>query len=443
MFLNILLFILVFSLVFILTLFCMIKKELVKENLYLIIPSICIGLWALYFIVIQVEIHSKLIISQPDFSIIYKCGNQIWTDPADLYKRPFYYLPIWAIVLALTVCLFPFYIASFIFYGFTYILGVLSIREYNKILILKDIGRKFHRFMFLMIISNGFTVFIIFFFGQFKYIILVIFLFVIRRELQYRNNELEKDFKYKLINYSLLAFAIAIFPFFILLLLVYIFQEIPFNELFKKENLKEYVIVIFVFALENFLFFIYPSLIFEFFGLYQKHNKREWKDSQLPNFYLAWINLDDYSLYFIISTIIMVCITFILISLKNNNLKIEDKFGYFSLAVIFISIYARRLFLVLFPFAFLLFIPFFNQDEKSIEFLKKNKFFLIGLLSGFAIYFMDPHHGLIELFFPALEGSKLLEYKWIAFVSIFGVDILILHLKKYNFLHKQRIVHYK
>jgi len=413
-FLNILIFILIFSIVFIVTLFCMIKKELVIENLYLIIPSICIGLWALHFLIFQYQIYNNFIMVQYDFKIIYRCGRQIWINPADLYKTPFYYFPIWAIALAFTVCLFPFNIASFIFFGFTYFLAVLSIREYNKILILMDVRQKIHRFMFLMIISNGFTVYRLFAFGQFKYIILVIFLLVIRRELQYRNNELEKDFKYKLINYSLLAFAIAIFPFFILLLLVYIFQEIPFNELFKKENLKEYAIVISVFALENFLFFIYPTLIFEFFGLYQKFNK---------------------SLFFNISSILMVCTTCVLIYL-NKTLKIEEQFGYFSLVVIFFSMYARRLFLILFPFVFLFFIPFFNQKEKRVDFLKKNKFFLIGLLSGFAIYFMDPHHQLIELFFPVLEGSKLLEYKWIVFTSIFGVDIIILHMKKYDLLHK-------
>ena len=433
MLLYIIIFILIFLIVFILSIFCMVKRELVIDNLYLIIPAICVGLWALHFLILQFQIYNKFYIRLYDFKIVYNCGLHIWTNPTKIYHIGFYYLPSYAVVLATTVCLFPYFIASYIFYSATFILALLSIREYNKILILMEVKKKIHRFIFLMIISNGFTVYRIFAFGQFKYMILVIFLFVIRRELQNRKNQIEKDFKYNFINYSLLAFAIGIFPFFILLFLIYLFQDISFHELLKTENIKKYCLIISIFALENFLFFIYPSLFFDFVGLFQRFNEREWSHRQLPNYYLAWINLDDYSLFFTLSTIFIVIITLVLI--YNKNLRIEEKFGYFSLAVIFISMYARRLFLVLFPLAYLLFIPFLYQEEKDINFFKKNKFFLIGLVSGFAIYFMDPHNQIIEFFFPYLEGAKWIEFRWIIFVCIFGIDILILHMKNYRFMH--------
>ena len=97
--------------------------------------------------------------------------------------------------------------------------------------------------------------------------------------------------------------------------------------------------------------------------------------------------------------------------------------------------YARRLFLILFPLVFLLFIPFLNQDERGIDFFKKNKIFLVGLLSGFLIYSMDPHDQIIEFFFPYLEGSIFIELRWIVIVGIFGWSLLKLHMKNIKLKH--------
>ena len=53
-----------------------------------------------------------------------------------------------------------------------------------------------------------------------------LFFYVLRKELEYRNSNLKKDLKYYFWIYGLLAFAIAIFPYFIFFLLIRLIQKV-------------------------------------------------------------------------------------------------------------------------------------------------------------------------------------------------------------------------
>ena len=127
-----------------------------------------------------------------------------------------------------------------------------------------DVKKQMHRFIFLIIISNGYFIYTQFKFCQFKYLILIIFLVIIRREIQYRKEGKEKDLKYYIINYAILIYAIGVAPYFIFLVFIYLFHDIGFYELTEKVNIQKYCIILILFILENFLFVLYPSLIFEF-----------------------------------------------------------------------------------------------------------------------------------------------------------------------------------
>jgi len=67
----------------------------IKDNLYLIIPIICIGLWALFAL-----IHEGIILKRynenyfNDLTGYYNAGKRIFTKPQDLYKEKIiiYYL---------------------------------------------------------------------------------------------------------------------------------------------------------------------------------------------------------------------------------------------------------------------------------------------------------------------------------------------------------------
>ena len=119
-----------------------------------------------------------------DFFIVYKTGKLIFDKPADLYKpeHMYSYLPVFAMFLSITFSLLPFNIANYSFYIMNIFLGMLFTLEFNRILVLMDVKEKMHRFLFLMIISNGMIIFQLFFLNQFKYIIGVIILFVLKRQ---------------------------------------------------------------------------------------------------------------------------------------------------------------------------------------------------------------------------------------------------------------------
>lgn len=392
----------------------------INEELYIIIPIICIGFWA---IINLIRANFNLAYPQ-DFNIFYRSGKQIFIDPKNLYQvRGYFYLPSFAIFFSLTLSLIPLYLAHYIWYVIIYILGILSIREFNEILILMKVKEKVHRFMFLIIISNGYFVYYIFRFKQTKFLVLLILLYILKREFQIKNNKIETNLKYYLINYGLFVFAISMAPYFIFLLLIYIFHDIHFNDLFKKKNLKIYCIAIIMFLSQNFLFIIFPVLIFEFlnaYGFIRIHG--------IQLFYLReWVSLSQIQLMFatIILTIILIVISFILI--VNNQLTIEKKFAYFSITYLFTGIFSYQIFilLILFSFILFLFVPCLNQNVKGIEFIRCNKILLLGLLIILIISFMPPTFALYVVF-PILSEYPfyiLVNLRWVFLLCILMITL--------------------
>ena len=416
------------------------KLEIIKEKAYLIIPIACVFMWALFNLIHNLLTINSFFIMNNDFYNYYLAGKQMLENPADLYdpKIRYYLLPVFAMVFAISISLFPLIVAQCIFYIFNLILAIMYTLEYNKILSLMGVKKKIHRFMFLMIISNGFIVYFMFYANQFKYISGLIIFYIIRRELHYRKEDKLKDLKFYLINYGLFAFAIATIPPFIFFLLIYLFQDIHISDIFKKYNIKKYGILIFMFLSQNFLIFIFPNYILDIIGLYGRWNKTD-RGNYLPLFYLReWFVLEDYYLLIVISTVVTAIITIIFI--LNNSLKIEEKFGFFSIYCIIFFMFTQRGFIFLFALILLLFIPFLNQEEKGIEFLKKNRILLIGLLSISGIYLMIPNFTIFK-YFPILEQYPyviFINLRWIFLLCGLLGSLLILHTQmfKYNIVEE-------
>ena len=285
--------------------------------------------------------------------------------------------------------------------------------------------------MFLMIISNGFFVHIQFFLLQTKYLVLLILLFIIRREFQYKKEEKEKDLKYYLINYNLFILAIGIAPQFIFYLLIYMFQDIPLNEIFKNENIKKYSLAVVFFVIQNFFFIIYPNQIFEFFkGFYYVSRKKK----KMKLLYLSeWVNISSNlaRTLSILSLITLIIITLILI--YKNKLELQKKFSYFSIAYILIGVqfYHTAVSLIFFSFVLLLFVPYLDQDAKGIEFVKNNKILLIGVFSILIIFFLS-HEFIIYRFIQEPKDyplSILDNIRFIILISIMLISIILLELK--------------
>ena len=139
MFFYVLLFIIFFLIAFLVCFFCLIKKNLVIENLYLIIPAICIGFWAFYSYFSQDPSN----IYKWDLYVVYMVGRQVLTNPAHIYDVPTYlYMPNFAILMAIIISLFPYSMAYYIFFIYNYVWGILANREFNKVLILMDVKKK-------------------------------------------------------------------------------------------------------------------------------------------------------------------------------------------------------------------------------------------------------------------------------------------------------------
>jgi len=352
------------------------QNYLNKGILYVLIPIICFIFWGLYsgpFMIL-------------DFSCFYLAGRKILINPANLYKVPRYvYLPSFAIFFAVTFSLLPYQVSLFAFLIFNYITGVVAILEFNKILILMDVKQKVHRFIFLFLISNGFYIWVIFYFNHFKFLVFLILLFIIRREIQYRTEGKEKNRNYYIINYGLFIFMLGMSPYFVFLLIIYIFQEIQVKDLFKKENLEIYFIVVIWFVIQNFTFILYPWQIFEAlkgFNLPVTHI-----EGHYPFYLLYLIALTAAQMLVLnyIFAVILAIITMVLIYLRR--LTIEEKFSFFLLAYLFFGITSApdTIAYICLSFVLLLFVPFLKQDFSGYEFFHKNLVFLIGVISFFLI----------------------------------------------------------
>ncbi|TFG25712.1 MAG: hypothetical protein EU529_00430 [Promethearchaeota archaeon] len=392
---------------------------------------ICIGIWAIHSLII---VYHNPQISYYDFDIYYYSGRQLLIDPNRLYKKrsslfvTIAYLPFFLMLWAISLSLLPYYISYFIWYILNYIFAVLFILEFNKILKLLGVKEKIHRFLFLIVISNGFLIFFQFFFSQSKFFVGAILFFILRREIQYKKEEKEKDFKYKFITYFLFVMIVGMIPYFLFLLLIFIFHDIPFGKLFEKENLKTYGLVLLIFLAQNFLFFIYPGLIFDFFLISQYFHNLQFF---LPHYYLIFIN----KIFFIpiiariIVSLIFLILMYVIIGflLITKKLKIHEKFSYFALSFIFLNYLAFKILIILLPLILLLFIPFFHQDEIEIDFIKKNKYILIGLISVLGIYLTWDGIVPINLHYPNLFGGNA---GWLIFTVLLGICLLKLHLDK-------------
>jgi len=434
-------FFIVFSSIFYITYVCIFvffktKVEYIKANLYIIIPIYCVFCWAMYYVVIG-DFFKYVAY---DFTNYYYCGKQVLKDPMNLYNPNiineglsygYKYLPSFAIFIGIPISFIPIEWGYRIFYIVNILFGVVFTILFNQVLRLMNLKNKIHRFLFLIVISNGWLVLQLYDNNQLKYLIGLIILFVIKRELQFKANDLKKDLKYYTIHYNLLIFIVGMAPYFIFLLLIYLFHDIPKKVLIKTINIKKYCIIIASFIAQNFLFVLYPRLIFEFYAMYLRELKRV--DSKLKHFYVEYlidnfIFLSNTQKSFISITMNIILYIIVLILVFNKRMELTEKFGIYSVSTLVLNYIAYRISLILFPLICLLFIPYLNQDKKGLDFIKKNKTIFIALISILLLY-LTPNKNALQ--YPYFEGV----YLFCLFYAIILVScVLILYIKHEKFL---------
>jgi hypothetical protein len=394
----------------------------------LIIPSICIGLWAIYALV-----DWNFNPMAGDFNIFYDAGRQILINPAKLYEvRGYRYMPSFALFFSISISLIPQKTAAYyVFFIFNYFLGVLTVLLFNKILMLMEVNKSINRFLFLIIISNGYFVYYQFVFNQSKYLTFVILLFILTRELDSIKYYTNKDMRYYFVNYFLFVFAMGMAPYFIFFLIIYLFHDIKKSEILHHINVKKYGLVVLLFVLQNFLFILYPHTVYKFLEGYYRPEKRP---QYLKILYLReWVQLTSTQIriFTLISTTILSLISIILVYM--NHLKIEEKFAYFALAYIFIGIFSYEflLALILFSLVLLLFVPYLNEEFDGIDFIRDNKIPLMGILSIGIIYFAYSKFILFS-FIPNLKEFPLNIFYYARWIFLLAIMMSSLILLKYR-----------
>lgn len=408
---SFLLFLIFFSLTLLILL--TLKKEMITNNIYLIIPAICITIWFLYFLFFYFDC------GEGDFWCFYYGGRQVYINPLRIYDaKGFVYLPNIAFLFAISISLLPYYFSFNIFLIFNYIIALLILVEYDKILISMELKQKIQRFMFLMIISNGVFVFRQFQWNQTKYILFFLLIFILRREIQFNKFEKEKDLKFYLINYGLLIIAIGLAPYFIFLLFIYVFEGISKKDILNKKNVQRYIIAVLMFCAQNFVFFLAPS---QFFHYIENFNMPDVRGDIFDNLiYLKGLITVPSEIMPLMTFLFVFALSIVsLIIIFKKELIIYERFGFFFLAYIFLGIHSLQtyLYLLLYSFVLLLFVPFLKKNEKGFEWVKQNKFIIISLVS-------------ITLILNEFRFPWAIKYTVLILLSLMMVCLILLYNKK-------------
>lgn len=404
---------------------------LIKKNLYLIIPIVILSLWAL----ISLIKDNFSLFGPNDFPFFYYGGKYIYTEPEKIpFGSGFYWTVNFAVAFSL-ISLFEYKIALWIFFFIIYIFGVLLLLEFNKILELKNVNNKFNRFLFLLVICNGIYIFQVFDYLQKKFISLFLLLLLIRREIEIRtHNNNSNNLKFQIIQFNILIFALGMEPQFSPLGIIYLLNNMSIKSIFSKDQLKKYTLVIIIFIGQNFMFLIYPNLIFRF--LEGVNNAPQYTDITNIHLYtltpeiivkekisiygcdmlriLLVLNI-NVSIVFI--SLILIAIFTIAISFKSNIL-LEKKIGYFCLFSVFFSVYVyHTIYIIVLPLITLLFIGDLEVLEdylafsSYIKYMKKNRLYLLGLFCIAILTFNIPLH---------------IIYRTFPFTQIIPIQILVL-----------------
>ncbi|MHA1283263.1 MAG: hypothetical protein ACTSQP_12220 [Promethearchaeota archaeon] len=343
-------------------------QNYIKEKYHILLPILILSLWLLYALIHENFFISILDTLRYDFLPFYNAGKVVFSNPSSLYEtKGYYYLPSFAYVYGILFSWQPTYIVWYVHLVFSFFLGILSIFEYDKILVYSNLEKKTHRAFLNTLSFMGARIYTVFYMNQAKLIVVFIFLFILRRELEFRLKNNKKEIKFYVINFSLLIFALSIMPYLIFFAIIYILNDIKINELFKISSIKIYLLFVLIFILQNFIFLIYPNLIFDFLlkGMQYQSNinslliLKEWPLTDLTLTIIKYVCL------------ILLTIFTLLLYILKNELYLEEKFGYLSIIYLFVNPYKGHCTLILLiPLILITLIPYIK--EINIKEIYKN-----------------------------------------------------------------------
>ncbi len=414
------------------------KQSFIRNKSYLFIPLLC----AFFWIFLTLLKDNFYIFDAVDFDGFYYASRKIYLDPGKVYViglegNQHYYLPCFATLLGLITVFLTYNASMLIFFIILVILTILLIIEFDRLLESSGISEKYIRILILLVFSNSYSLFLNFDFMQSKLIPIFSIILFLRREIQYRNYpEKFNEKTFLFVQMMIFLFGLGLIPqYFIFFSIIYLFHGISWKKIFNKSQLKKYGLFILVLCVQNFMFFVIfivnPDSIFFLFKRTSGRSSIFFYDSLTPSEMIAekmnfpetfllvilffineFISLSFLSgtLVALISMVILLISSLILAFWKD--MQFEIKISYFALTVICFSIYYRFLESIIFlPLVALLFIVSINDTDRLLEFIKSNFFWLLGLLSLFALN---------------LVPKEYFYYKIFPFLTIFPVMTLLI-----------------
>jgi len=432
----------------------------ITNSVYILVPMGCILFWAF----ISLAKDNFTLIHAADFDVFYIATRIFFTTPEKVYMGQTYpegahytYTPF-LLILLWPMGLLTFEQAHWYYFFFILILTELGVVLFNKILILRKVSKKFHRFLYLIAISNGIVYIQMFDILTGRIFMAFGLLWFLKREIKRRELKLEMvDNKFIFTQMMILMFFFGTSLQYIFLVILYVFHNVKLKEdIFSKLQIKRYLLIAISFLIQNFMliviFFISPESILNLFGghwrgerslggqitgyTYQsllERRPRDPVDSITTTIIVMRLYFDLSGVHIsilLISILIMSVITF-LIHL-HKNLKIEDKFGIWVLfSLFFFTFTQNRNFIALLPLITILFLNCeIKSDKNMIEFIKKNQLILIGLVCIMILFFLPPIHYLIRVF-PFLMNIpiSILLFKFTYVFLILSLDLFLLYRK--------------
>lgn len=384
------------------------RKFYAKKKLYLLIPIIFASFW----IFLSLFKDNFYLFNAVDFDGFYIASRKIYLNPGAVYVietpgNQHYYLPSFATLLGMFTVFTSYEVSMVIFFVILYLITILLIFEFDKLLIISKMDNKITRLFLLIVIFNSYSFFINFDYMQCKLIPIYLLVLFLRREIQYRrDSEKYSENKFLFVQMMIFVFALGTLPQYIIFFsIIYLFHGISWKGIFKKSQLKKYGLFILALLVQNFMLFIIiidnPETISFLLSRTTTRSAIIFHGSRTPSelvelkanfpeviFFFVLHFIDEFiNLSFLNGNILalfsigIMLITSILLAFQRT-MRIEIKMAYFSLIVICFSLYYRILEIIIFiPLVALLFVDRLNSFNNPFDFLRKNFVWIIGLLS--------------------------------------------------------------
>lgn len=381
-----------------------------KKNCYLIIPIIIIAIWAFIAILKRLPLdHRGIFIS--DFGYYYQYSLRWFAEPDKIYETRYYYHPFTLVFFFLFYGFLPLFYAHWLNMILNFVFYSLLMIEADKLLKFANLNKFLHRLIILIVCFNGWHIYMNFFYNTFKPFVAFVIIFLLRREIQFNQEDRKKSLFYYFINYYLFFLILCISPYLVYFFIIFFFYDIPLKDLFKKKYLGRYIMLLIVLISQNYLFLIYPNLIEGFLsGLL-------FPSESLGEPYFFYLFLPTFVSISMRTTLTLIIVIFLLIMAIiitiMPKLNLQQKFSYYALFHFTFSPFRNYYFLaLLLPLVMIIYIPFLKENDNFFTFIKKNILIVIGCCA-IAIYLLYIDY------FSGIFAASL--------VFIFVMSLILLH----------------